>query len=114
MLQLAWETENDPDRVRNAPTRRRSAGRTRPAPPATTSESTSMKILSTTRSSERLESILDELEEYWDELVEALNNLSDEIRAGRTEGTYVLDPKLQAPFLGVLRPVSYTHLTLPT
>src|SRR5680860_123989 len=31
MLQLAWETENDPDRVRNAPTRRRSAGRTRPA-----------------------------------------------------------------------------------
>src|SRR5660398_274359 len=52
MLQLAWETENDPDRVRNAPTRRRSAGRTRPAPPATTSESTSMKILSTTRSSQ--------------------------------------------------------------
>src|SRR5680860_346923 len=37
MLQLAWETENDPDRVRNAPTRRRSAGRTRPAPPATRS-----------------------------------------------------------------------------
>ena len=53
--------------------------------------------------SERLESILDELEEHWDELVEALNNLSDEIRAGRTEGTYGLDPKLQAPFLGILR-----------
>src|SRR5680860_1045581 len=53
--------------------------------------------------SERLESILDELEGHWDELVEALNNLSDEIRGGRTEGTYGLDPKVQAPFLGVLR-----------
>ena len=62
-----------------------------------------MCIRDSQKLSERLESILDELEGHWDELVEALNNLSDEIRAGRTEGTYGLDPKLQAPFLGVLR-----------
>jgi len=53
--------------------------------------------------SERLETILDEMEGRWDELVVALEDLTDEIRAGRGKDGTGLDPEVQAPFLGVLR-----------
>ena len=52
--------------------------------------------------SERLETILSELEGRWDELVEALRPLIEEIRRGRPRDESGLDPNTQAPFLGIL------------
>ena len=52
--------------------------------------------------SERLEAILSELEGRWDELVEALRPLIEEIRRGRPRDESGLDPDTQAPFLGIL------------
>ena len=52
--------------------------------------------------SERLEQILATLEGRWDELVEALQDLTDDIRAGRPADDTGLDPQTQAPFLGIL------------
>jgi type I restriction enzyme R subunit len=52
--------------------------------------------------SERLEQILKSLEGRWAELVEALRNLTEDIRAGRPADDTGLDPRTQAPFLGVL------------
>ncbi len=57
------------------------------------------------RFSERLQRILEEHEERWDDLVQALLEFREEIREGRSEeddGTG-LDPVTQAPFLGVLQ-----------
>lgn len=52
--------------------------------------------------SERLEQILASLEGRWDELVEALQDLTEDIRAGRPADDTGLDPRTQAPFLGIL------------
>lgn len=52
--------------------------------------------------SERLEEILEAFENNWDELVKALQDFTSEIREGRPEDPSGLDPKTQAPFLGVL------------
>ena len=53
--------------------------------------------------SKRLDRILTQLKDHWDELVEALRELSVEARAGRRDDGTGLDPATQAPFLGVLR-----------
>lgn len=55
------------------------------------------------RLSERLERILAELKENWKELVEALQQVIAEARAGRGEDESGLEPKTQVPFLGILR-----------
>lgn len=52
--------------------------------------------------SERLEEILKSFEDNWDRLVEALREFTAEIREGRQEDESGLDPRTQAPFLGVL------------
>lgn len=52
--------------------------------------------------SERLEAILSELEGRWDELVEALRPLIEDIRQGRPKDESGLNPNTQAPFLGIL------------
>jgi type I restriction enzyme, R subunit len=52
--------------------------------------------------SERLEKILKDLEEQWDELEQALAELIQEVRQGRPEDESGLDPLLQTPFLGVM------------
>ncbi len=53
--------------------------------------------------SERLEEILRGFGEAWDQLVIALEGLLPEVRAGRKDADYGLDPKTQAPFLAVLK-----------
>ncbi|HOD01003.1 MAG TPA: restriction endonuclease subunit R, partial [Myxococcota bacterium] len=53
--------------------------------------------------SKRLDRILTQLKDRWEELVAALREFSDEVRAGRQEDGTGLDPETQAPFLGVLR-----------
>lgn len=55
------------------------------------------------RLSERLESILAELEGNWEELVRSLRGLIAEAREGRKGDDTGLDPETQAPFLGVLK-----------
>jgi type I restriction enzyme R subunit len=52
--------------------------------------------------SERLESILRTLEGRWEELVEALRLFTEEVRAGEPADNTGLDPRTQAPFLGIL------------
>ncbi len=52
--------------------------------------------------SERLKEILDAFGENWDALVEELRKFIRETRAGRKEDETGLDPKTQAPFLGIL------------
>ena len=52
--------------------------------------------------SQRLEQILKNLEGRWEELVEALQFFTEEVRAGRTADDTGLDPRTQAPFLGLL------------
>ena len=52
--------------------------------------------------SERLEQILQSLEGRWSELVRALQELTEDIRAGRPADDTGLDPHTQAPFLGIL------------
>ena len=52
--------------------------------------------------SRRLEGILTTMEGRWGELVEALRELTEDIRAGRPADETGLDPRTQAPFLGVL------------
>lgn len=55
------------------------------------------------RLSERLDAILTELRERWDDLVAALKTFVAEVEAGRTEDATGLDPETQAPFLGILK-----------
>jgi type I restriction enzyme, R subunit len=52
--------------------------------------------------SERLEEILQAFEDNWEQLVAALRAFTAEVREGRPEDETGLDPKTQAPFLGVL------------
>jgi type I restriction enzyme R subunit len=52
--------------------------------------------------SERLEQILHDFEEHWDELVDALKRFTDEVRAGRRQDETGLDPKTELPFLDLL------------
>lgn len=54
------------------------------------------------RLSERLETILQTFRDNWEDLVAALRELTEEIRRGRPQDTTGLDPKTQAPFLGIL------------
>jgi len=54
------------------------------------------------RLSERLEEILQTFADRWDELVAALRQFTDEVREGRPGDTSGLDPRTQAPFLGIL------------
>lgn len=53
--------------------------------------------------SERLEKILAELHDRWEEQKEALRQFLEELRAGRKPDDTGLDPETQAPFLGILR-----------
>jgi hypothetical protein len=53
--------------------------------------------------SKRLDRMLEEMKDKWDELVEALGALKAEVTAGRKSDDTGLDPERQAPFLGVLR-----------
>ncbi|MEJ2726683.1 MAG: DUF3387 domain-containing protein, partial [Deltaproteobacteria bacterium] len=52
--------------------------------------------------SERLKAILDSFRENWEALAEALRVFVKETRKGRPEDETGLDPKTQAPFLGIL------------
>jgi type I restriction enzyme R subunit len=54
------------------------------------------------RLSERLEEILRSFEDNWERLVEALRAFTQEVREGRPADDTGLDPKTQAPFLGIL------------
>lgn len=54
------------------------------------------------RLSERLEEILQSFEDNWERLVEALRAFTEEVREGRPADDTGLDPKTQAPFLGIL------------
>lgn len=53
--------------------------------------------------SQRLDSILTDFKEKWDELVKELTSLIDAARAGRREGVPGLDAETHAPFFGVLK-----------
>jgi type I restriction enzyme, R subunit len=55
------------------------------------------------RLSQRLEEILAELKDRWDEVEKALKGLIDEARAGRREAIPGLDAEIHAPFFGVLK-----------
>jgi type I restriction enzyme R subunit len=55
------------------------------------------------RLSERLEEILRQFGENWDQLVLALQDFIGEVKAGRREADFGLDPQTQAPFLAVLK-----------
>lgn len=64
--------------------------------------------------SERLEEILRSFEDEWDRLVEALRAFTAEVRAGSAEDETGLDPRTQAPFLGILvEEVRGTNQPLP-
>ncbi|HDZ23503.1 MAG TPA: DUF3387 domain-containing protein [Desulfobacteraceae bacterium] len=52
--------------------------------------------------SERLKAILDSFRDNWDALAEELRRFINEVREGRQEDRSGLDPKTQAPFLGIL------------
>jgi len=52
--------------------------------------------------SERLEEILRQFQDNWKELVKALRPFVDELQRGRQQDDTGLDPRTQAPFLGVL------------
>jgi len=52
--------------------------------------------------SERLEEILERFQDNWAELVEALRQFTQELRQGRSSDKTGLDPRTQAPFLGIL------------
>jgi type I restriction enzyme R subunit len=55
-----------------------------------------------TKLSDRLEEILRQFGENWDQLALALKDFVEEVSAGRQETDFSLDPQTQAPFLGVL------------
>jgi type I restriction enzyme R subunit len=52
--------------------------------------------------SERLEEILRQFQENWEELVRALRPFVDDLRRGRPQDETGLNPRIQAPFLSVL------------
>jgi len=52
--------------------------------------------------SERLEEILERFQDNWAELVNALRQFVHEVREGRPSDQTGLDPRTQAPFLGIL------------
>lgn len=54
------------------------------------------------RLSERLEEILERFQDNWAELVNALREFVHEVRQGRSSDQTGLDPRTQAPFLGIL------------
>src|SRR5487761_1381470 len=56
-----------------------------------------------TRLSERLEDILRQFGENWDQLALALTAFVDEVQAGRQDSDFGLDLQTQAPFLAVLK-----------
>lgn len=53
--------------------------------------------------SERLEEILRRFGENWDQLVLALQDFVEKVKAGRKEADFGLDPQTQAPFLAILK-----------
>lgn len=55
-----------------------------------------------TKLSDRLEEILRQFGENWDQLALALKDFVEEVSAGRQETDFGLDPQTQAPFLAVL------------
>lgn len=56
-----------------------------------------------TKLSERLETILRQFGENWDQLALALHDFIEEVEAGRREAPVGLDPQTHAPFLAVLK-----------
>jgi type I restriction enzyme R subunit len=52
--------------------------------------------------SEQLEEILEKLQDNWAELVQALREFTRDLQQGRPSDETGLDPKTQAPFLGIL------------
>ncbi len=53
--------------------------------------------------SKRLDRILTQMQDRWDELVDALKELTADAREGRKADDTGLDPETEAPFLGVIR-----------
>lgn len=53
--------------------------------------------------SERLEGILADLKDRWDDLLGSLFEFMREVKAGRQDDATGLDPETEAPFLGVLK-----------
>ena len=53
--------------------------------------------------SKRLDRILTQMQDRWDDLVTALKELTDDAKAGRQADDTGLDPETEAPFLGVIR-----------
>jgi type I restriction enzyme R subunit len=62
--------------------------------------------------SQRLDAILTDFKEKWDELEKELTKLVDEARAGRREGVPGLDAEIHAPFFGVLKQTLGAHVVL--
>ena len=56
-----------------------------------------------TKLSERLEAILRQFGENWEQLALALKDFVEEVEAGRQEAPAGLDPQTQGPFLAVLK-----------
>ena len=56
-----------------------------------------------TKLSERLEAILRQFGENWDQLVIALKDFVEEVEAGRQEAPAGVDPQTQGPFLAILK-----------
>lgn len=56
-----------------------------------------------TKLSERLEAILRQFGENWDQLALALKDFVEEVEAGRQEAPAGLDPQTQGPFLAILK-----------
>jgi len=53
--------------------------------------------------SKRLDRILTQMQDRWDELVDALKELTADAKGGRKADDTGLDPETEAPFLGVIR-----------
>ena len=63
--------------------------------------------------SDKLKSILTEMEDQWEKMVEALQKLVDEARTGRKGDETGLDPETQAPFFGLLKAEAEGELEEP-
>jgi type I restriction enzyme R subunit len=63
--------------------------------------------------SERLEEILEQFGETWEQLVLALRSFVDEVQAGRQQDDTGLDPATQAPFFAVLKEERESETPVP-
>jgi type I restriction enzyme R subunit len=63
--------------------------------------------------SERLDGILHEFKDRWDDLVDALKRFTDDVRAGRKGDETGLDPNTELPFLDILMGAAANGQPLP-